>query len=198
MATIETVRSTIALMIDCETLALSPDAYITQVGICIADTATRTILMPAKNYWMSPANQKDRRIDFETVRFWMKQHPDVISGVFNAPKIGDREERISPVELWHILEVHVKAYPGLTVWASPAMSDLMWLKTLWGERGIPWKYSQERDMMTLYKELDRDGSLQPPANEKAHDGAADAAWQMEYLFNLLDLIRGQPSQGATS
>lgn len=185
MATVETTQSNVALMIDLETLALGSDAFITQFGMCVADFRTREYLVPPVNYWMSDANQEDRRIDFNTVRWWMGQDPKVAKGVFETP---EGTKRVSPRELFHIVEAAVKAHPGCTVWGSPAMFDLPLLSSLW--KGKPWKYNFERDMMTLYKILDRDGKLQPPKNDMAHDAAADAAWQMEYLFNLMDRVAG--------
>jgi hypothetical protein len=69
------------------------------------------------------------------------------------------------------------------VWASPAMFDLPILTSLWGGNK-PWSYSRERCLMTLRSHVDPRGELRPPENTKAHDGAADAEWQMNYLLAL--------------
>jgi len=196
MATVEKKPDgPIALMIDVETLALSPRAFVTQVGLCVANVETREYLKGPTNYWLSKHHQLERTIDFDTVRWWVKQDPKVIANVFEAPERpggtsmdGDRQDRVSPQELFHIVEALMKAHPGMTVWGSPAMFDLPLLTDLWGGRK-PWPYNFERDMMTLYKLLDPTGEWQPPDNTMGHDAAADAQWQMEYLFNLLALLR---------
>lgn len=190
MATIEQqLASPVALMVDIETLSLRPDAFVTQVGICVTNTETREYLKPPTNYWMSDVWQQDRRIDFSTVRWWMAQDRTVAAGVFNAPPRPDgREDRVSPRELFHVIETTVKTYEGITVWGSPAMFDLPVLTSLWGGEK-PWKYNFERCMMTLYKLIDPTGALQPPENGKGHDAATDAHWQMEYLLNLLEKLR---------
>jgi hypothetical protein len=189
MATIETIHSSVAVMIDLETLALQPRAYVTQVGICIADTKTREYFLKPTNFWMHDEDvaQEDRLIDISTVRFWMgqaAQHPETALGVFNCP---EGTQPIYACELFRYFDEVMKAHPNCMVWASPGMFDLAMLTDLWGSK--PWKYSQERDMMTLYKLLDPDGIHRPEPNGKEHDAASDAGWQMEYLFELLDLLR---------
>lgn len=189
MATIETVHSPIAMMIDIETLGLTPHSYVTQIGICIANTKTREYLLQPVNFWMLPEDvaQEHRDIDPNTVGFWIKQtveKPHVAMGVFFPP---EGTERVPACEVFNHIKRLIDGQEGLTVWASPAMFDLSMLTDLWGSK--PWSYKQERDMMTLYKLLDPNGDWAPPENEAVHDAAADARWQMEYLFNLLDLLR---------
>lgn len=184
MATVEKQPDgPIAMMIDCETLGLGSDVFVTQVGICIANTETREYLYPPTNFYPT-IGQDHRRIDFNTVRWWVKQDPKVIASVFETP---EGHKRCTPKELFDAIKAAVDAHPGITVWGSPAMFDLPLLSHLWEAK--PWKYNFERDMMTLYKLLDPKGELQPPNNGMGHDAAADAHWQMEYLFKLLDRVR---------
>lgn len=184
MATIEKQPDgPIAMMIDCETLGLGSDVFVTQVGICIANVQTREYLYPPTNFYPT-IGQETRRIDFNTVRWWMGQDPKVIKSVFEVP---EGHKRCTPIELFNAISAAVIAHPGVTIWASPAMFDLPLLSHLW--QGKPWRYNMERDMMTLYKLLDPYGELQPPPNDMGHDAAADAHWQMEYLFNLKARLR---------
>lgn len=184
MATKETVFSPIALMLDAETLALTPNAFVTQVGLCVANTITREYRLEPINFWITNTGQEKRVIDIETVRFWMQQDREVAAGVFNSPV----DKRVTPKELFDYLQSLCSGIDGITVWASPSVFDLPLLQSLFG--GVkPWSYRAERDMVTLYKLLDPEGTWQPEENLKAHDAAADAKWQMEYLFNLLALLR---------
>lgn len=185
MASIETTQSDIALMIDNETLALGPDAYLTQVGLIVVDTRNGDILVGPEGFWLTTVGQESRKIDPDTVRWWLTQDPNVIQSVF-APQHG--MPRTTPGELFDRIKDLVQLHPGMTVWASPAMFDLAQLTHLWEGRK-PWKYNQERDMMTLYKLLDPQGKLQPAANDMGHNAVEDAKWQAEYLVALLRRLR---------
>lgn len=174
----------IAMMIDIETLSLLPDAFVTQVGVCVSDTATREILVAPTNFWLTDDSQVGRRMDISTVRWWVGQDAKVAAGVFNTP---EGHSRCTPAELFDYFKALVVKYPGMTVWAGPAMFDLPILTTLWGSK--PWHFRSERDLTTLRELVDPERSLVPPENDAHHDAAADASWQMAYLHNLLDAYR---------
>lgn len=169
--------TTTALMIDIETLALTPDAVVLQIGYCVADLDTRTYHVQPTSIHLDPYYQNKRAIDFGTLQWWMKQDRAVADTVFSSEV---QRTWVSSAE--DEFEDLVRKYPDMTVWASPAMFDLPILTSLWGDK--PWKYNMERDMMTFRKLMDPDGLLKPPDNTRAHDAAADAHWQMEYLMNL--------------
>lgn len=173
----------LAMMIDIETLSLRPDAFVAQVGVCVANVVTREYLLAPTNCWLTDEGQEARRIDPSTVRWWMTQDRTVAHGVFESP-----EQRNSPRALFELLAKWAGAYPEMTVWASPAMFDLPILFSLWEGRK-PWVYNMERCLMTLYKVLDPQKALEPLQRGPAHDAAADAEGQMEYLLNLLSWQR---------
>jgi hypothetical protein len=180
----DTNRSTVALMLDVETLATTPDAHVVQVGWCVGNWATREILVHPQTRWMT--DEPRGRFDPETARWWLTQDPAVIRRVF----LTDEDRRTTVHKLRHELSLAVEHY-GCDVWASPAMFDLPIINSLFMRAGLSraWKYNAERDMMTLYKLVDPEGKLQPPDNEMAHDAGYDALWQLQYLFNLMDSLR---------
>jgi len=182
---VEQVFSDRALMIDNETFALGPNAYLTQVGLCVANLRTREYEIPPTNFWMTQAGQEGRIIDVETVAWWVQQKPEISHGVLMVP---EGTERTHPDVLFQRIKEIVDKEEGTTVWASPAMFDLAQLTSLWDGRK-PWKYNMERDMMTLYKLIDPQGVLAPPENDSAHNAGADAGWQMECLFNLMHHLK---------
>lgn len=182
MTPVEPSDRNVAMMLDIETLALTPDAYVTQIGVCVADLDTREYLFEPTNFWTD--SQQNGRIDINTVGWWMQQDRNVAASVFD-PKAKRTDAAGIFVMLEHLYETH-----ECTVWASPAMFDLPIL-TRFFDNQKPWKYNDERDMMTLYKLLDPTGTNAPPPNEKAHDAAADAKWQMEYLFRLHNMLRNR-------
>lgn len=182
---------TIALMIDIETLSLRPDAYVTQVGYCVANLDTGEYLAHPTAVWLGDVGQYDRHKDTATIRWWMQQDKDVAAGVFGS----DDTVRLHPFNLFDDLAAHITEGGVEEVWASPAMFDLPILTGLWD--GLkPWKYNQERCMMTLYKRIDPHGVLAPPSRENHHDAAADALWQMEYLTRLHGFMRDNAMRAA--
>lgn len=181
---------TIAMMIDIETLSLRPDAYVTQVGYCVTDLDTGRYLIEPMNVWLEDHDQRKRHKDISTIQWWMNQDRKVVASVFN-----DAASRTPSWELYHNLEADIEKYEVTEVWASPAMFDLPILTSLW-DGAKPWKYNQERCLMTFYKLMDPNGLLLPPPNDMYHDAAADAKWQMHYLINLHQKFRGNANGGS--
>lgn len=175
MTPVEPTERNVAMMLDIETLALSTDAYVTQIGVCVADLDTREYLVDPVNFW--PNIGTGGKIDYSTVSWWMQQDRKVAESVFSKDAMRSSPDAIF-AELRELYLEH-----KCTVWGSPAMFDLPIMTNFFGNKK-PWKYNDERDMMTLYKLLDPRGSIAPPPNEMAHNAAADAKWQMEYLFRL--------------
>jgi hypothetical protein len=181
MTPVEPGRPNNAMMLDIETLGLGTNSYVTQIGVCVANLDTREYLIKPRNIWTQD-DQPAGKIDFGTVSWWMQQDRKVAESVFDP-----KAERMPADHIFTLLKTMVDEY-RCTVWGSPAMFDLPILTNFFGNRK-PWKYNVERDMMTLYKLLDPTGAMAPPKNEMAHDGAADAQWQMEYLFTLAARLR---------
>lgn len=164
-----------ALMIDNETLSKRPDAYLLQVGIGMVDLDTGNMLFPPTNFWLNDKDQVGRHVDPGTVRWWLKQKPEVVASVANPVPAN-----IAPASvLW---DKFLDLKPD-TVWAAPAAFDLPQIKSLFGDR-TPWDYKQQRCLSTLWRTLDPDKKLAPPDNHLQHNAAADVDWQMRYLVNL--------------
>lgn len=166
------------MMIDIETLSLRPEAAVTQIGLCLYDFSTGKYLVEPFNWNLDVRAQPGRDIDFETLQWWMRQSDAARDAVF-SPAV-----RMSPQESFEGMVGVMRLHQPDEVWASPAMFDLPILTSLWGGRK-PWVYNQERCMMTLYKVRDPNGALRPPPAGTAHKASDDAAWQMQYLINLL-------------
>jgi hypothetical protein len=165
------------MMLDIETLSLRPDAAVTQIGWCVVNLDTGGVV--EFNSAQVKVDTFDRHVDFDTVKWWMKQDKKVAESVFEL----ENNDRDHAMEVFYRLKTIVDAHPDITVWGSPAMFDLPVLTSLWG--GLkPWRYNYERDMMTLYKTFDPEGALKPPPNEMGHDAKWDAVWQASYLVLL--------------
>lgn len=172
--------SGLALMIDIETLSLAPNAYVLQVGYCLADCRTKEYEILPTNVLLSDKGQENRSKDFNTISWWIHQDQKISHEVFSS------KNRINKDELFSLLNNICNIYPNLTVWASPAMFDLPILTSLFDNRK-PWNYKQERDLLTVSALFDPNQTLIPKWNKNQHDAASDAKWQLEYLFNLSPL-----------
>lgn len=169
----------IALMVDCETLSLAPNALILQVGVCKADLDTGEIIVPAKNFWLSQQDQADRDVSASTQAWWQAQAEHVQRAVFG----DDSTPRTSREQLAADLADLAKDCSG--VWSWRPTADMVWIKTLLGT--TPWSYKIQYDLATIGAMLDPTKALAPPDNQMGHDGAADADWQMQYLIRLWQL-----------
>lgn len=173
----------IAMMIDIETLSLRPNAYVTQVGFCVANLDMGQCLKEPVG-WLMNDDQPNSHKDINTIRWWLNQSDEVAALVFGS----EDSLRIDASTLFYTIEAAIATIGVTEVWASPAMFDLPILTNLWGGKK-PWSYDQERCMMTLRKRIDPEGVLAPPPNTRHHDAAADAEWQMHYLIALHQYLR---------
>ncbi len=162
-------------MFDLETLSVMPDAAVVQIGLVIGDPVTGNVAHEQRIPLTLDAQRK-RRVDHNTLCWWMAQAEDVRSSVFV-------ESGFTPMQALTLVEDAFGEYAPEEVWAGPAMFDLPILTSLWGRK--PWAYWMERDLSTLRRHVDPRGMRKPPANDKAHDALADALWQFHYLSALL-------------
>lgn len=163
------------MMVDIETLALSTDALVLQVGFCIFDFENVDMRFMA-NYNMDRNLQENRAIDYSTVAWWAFQHLEARESVFAPSKthtIG---------ELWDLMEPWAKEVDG--VWANSPQFDLAILKSLFGGK-TPWNFRQERDFRTMVKQLDPTGAKKPEKT-LGHIALVDALWQAKYLKAVME------------
>lgn len=172
----------LALMLDVETLSLRPDAFVVQVGYCMADLndPERRFAVEPHAVPMNYEAQTGRHVDPYTVHWWMQQAKEAQQSVFSERALRF-ENAWTPQELLMTLE-SLTAPEHVTVWASPAAFDLPIITSLCGKK--PWHYRKERCLQTLGRTLDPQGKLMPPDTPIKHDAAQDAAWQLRYLLNL--------------
>lgn len=165
-----------ALMIDTETLGLRPDSVVLQVAAAVMDLETGEVL-DSFDAQLSDDEQRERYIDVGTVRWWMQQDRAVADSVFK-PR--------TPLPLAALRSRLAMLGSGAEVWANPSTFDIPLLENLL--LGVPgpklWAYNKVRCLKTAASILDPDGTLKPPANDAAHNAAADVRWQLQYLRNM--------------
>jgi hypothetical protein len=172
------------LMLDCETLALTPDAVVTQIGAVFFDLQYPEAAAHGQTWWPDLAEQAGRRIDVNTVMWWMQQSDHARKSLIVAPHKREKKREIL-AHLTKLMTVHNVE----TVWAKPAMFDLPLLTDYFGAK--PWSHRVERDMQTIVRMYDPEGKLAPAGDpDKAHDAAYDALWQCQYLERIYGLVGG--------
>lgn len=175
-----------ALMIDIETLGLNPVCAVHQIGYCAANLRTGEYLLEPTNLYVAPINGS--LMDFDTVCWWMRQSASARAAVF--PEDVDRMTTSGAFQSLQLAYEQLGGKEaGVTVWASPAMFDLLMLTVSFARarpdlrEAKPWPYYMERDLMTLYKMLDPEKKLKP-TNPVEHDAASDAKAQMDHLIAI--------------
>lgn len=160
------------VMIDIETLGISTDALVLQIGACQFDPTTQQVgaKMKLNLYGMEQAH---RKIDFATAKWWMEQDRVIAHEVFNKP---DTTLAVAKQMLKDF------TYNADRIWANPPSFDLAILHSLFEDH--LWSYRKERCFRTMREEHDHNGKLKPPANLAKHDALADAVWQASYLINI--------------
>ena len=141
------------IMVDLETMATTPDALIWQIGACAFDPETGVVDDECSfSMFPDPNGQQGRRIDADTVAWWMRQ-PDEARLRFGDPDVHrvDLEFALAELERWARFQlVYRDADPF--VWSHGAPFDLPILKHAMAAAGLTpwWRHWHERDTRTLF------------------------------------------------
>lgn len=166
------------VMIDIETLSLTPNAVILSIGAVYLDSAL--------DFYVEVAieSQKYRHIEPSTLKWWANQSmPVPLKGL---------------VSIKDALELFSAFITGADeFWAKGPQFDFAVLEHAFAEYGIsnPWKYNQVRDLRTL-KGLYPDKIWAP--NPSEHNALADAKYQAAILQQLLGEIHGTTGNSTVS
>ena len=163
------------LMVDMETLAVTPDATILSIGAVHFDphgTGYTDSLYFKVN--LDDQHQLGRSIDPNTIDWWSKQDPVVMEEAFSE---NDRIP-IGPA----LNRFHKFAWGCDAFWSHGATFDLVILENLYRQLkgNLPWQYWQLRDTRTLF-DLGFDPEM--PQDSK-HDALQDAIRQSIGVQNI--------------
>lgn len=167
----------IRAMIDIETLATSPDAVVTSIGI--AHFGVKVLKAVS---WELDYSRDTGEIDPVTLRWWLSQE----RAVLDRNLLGSEDPATAAREI-------VECLAGVKeVWANAPTFDCVILRNWFKRLGVacPWRFRQERCMRTMYQ-LGRDrGVVFPRNNEAKHDAVSDATSQANHLLHLEDALWG--------
>jgi len=172
-----------ALMVDLETLAVSPDAVVLSLGAVhfnpwgngYGDKLSFRINIDDQDLL-------GREVDPNTVEWWSKQDPVVMEEAFSP------DDRIPLEEAME--KFHKFAWGCDTFWAHGATFDLVILENIMKQlkRPFPWSYWQLRDTRTLF-DLGYDPDM-PKGG--LHDALQDAIRQAVGVQNIYAKMKIRP------
>lgn len=166
------------VMIDLETLDITPDAHILSIGACTMDEA---------NTFYSTVNVQDRSISVDTVAWWAKQNKEA-QKIFNDCAEADRnlEDVLRAFKTW-LYEIK-----PTTIWSHGATFDVVILDNAFRQYGIetPWKYWSCRDTRTLIgvSEAIMGDAFKPHRVGVHHNALDDALFQAKWMWNIQEFL----------
>lgn len=163
------------LMVDLETLAVSPNAVVLSLGAVHFDPFGKNHL--DEIYFRIDLDDQDklgREIDPNTLDWWAKQDPAIMEEAFNPT---GRLSLIDAVEQFHKFAWGCDAF-----WSHGSTFDLVIIENIYRQlsKPVPWQYWQLRDTRTIF-DLGHDPEM---PKESKHDALADAIRQSIGVQNV--------------
>jgi len=177
------------VMIDLETMALTVDAAVVQIGAVVFDPESGQL---GSELSLHVQLDQGRRIDADTVLWWMRQE-----GARTALLAGQAEAKPLPQALLGF-DFWLQTRTPLTVWSHGATFDLPILEHCY--RGqqlrVPWGYRAARDTRTVFDlaGVSADGAVDALVGplvegELKHDALVDARRQARAVCEAVRRIR---------
>ena len=163
------------LMVDLETLAVSPDALVLSLGAVHFDPYSDEIMDTL--YFKIDIDDQDRlgrEVDPNTVEWWSRQDPKIMEEAFS---IDNRVPLTEAIDRFHKF-----AWGCTAFWSHGATFDLVILEDIYRQLNKPlsWNFWQLRDTRTLF-DLGFDANM--PKDSK-HDALQDAIRQAIGVQNV--------------
>ena len=172
------------LMVDMETLAVTPNAVVLSLGAVHFDPHqtgyTDSIYFKID---LDDQDKLNREIDPNTIDWWAKQDPAIMEEAFSP------EGRIPLADAMD--QFHKFAWGCDAFWSHGATFDLVILENIMRQlrRPLPWNYWQLRDTRTIF-DLGFDPDM--PQGSK-HDALQDAIRQAVGVQNIYAKLKIRPN-----
>ncbi len=170
------------LMIDIETLSNRPGPVIVQIGWAYKTPKGRKIVdSGCINVDPVTCRALGGGITLSTIEWW------ITKGGAKAYKTTLKKRRTIEQALTEMDAVFKKCKPS-TVWGNSPSFDLDALRFYYSalKRDVPWVFRNERDYRTLRELYGHTSDM--PKTTIAHNGEADARWQLEHLIGIMEFI----------
>jgi len=168
------------LMVDMETMAVSPSAVVLSLGAVHFDPHSDDI--GDTLYFKIDLDDQDklnREIDPNTIEWWSKQDPKIMEEAFSP---NDRISLSNAIDRFHKFAWGCDAF-----WSHGATFDLVILENIYKQLGkpLPWNYWQLRDTRTLFDIGFK--AVMPQAGK--HDALQDAIRQAKGVQSVFEQLR---------
>lgn len=184
----ETVNNDpVDVMLDIETMALTPDALILSIG-AVCFTPRHPHLVFGDTFLMVPSFMgqvlNGRRIDPDTQKWWGDPEREAAAEHWMCPAQPNTLAAVL-VKLSDFIRINKPE----RVWANGAVFDIGILEHAYRSKGlvIPWKYNQVRDSRTIRQEIPMLAErtvteTYVPVGEPAHHPITDCKVQIKDLW----------------
>jgi exodeoxyribonuclease VIII len=164
-------------MLDIETLGQLPNAPVVSVAVVAFKPGKET---QWEMLWiLDPEDQRERKADFDTIRWWMTQKPEAAAHWVHP------QERLPTLTALKELKWMASSSSGLSWeqaiwWGNSPNFDETIMTGLYREFSIapPWKFREWRDIRTI-REFLKDKTF--PRNPNLHNPLADCKAQIEVV-----------------
>ena len=129
------------LMIDIETLGITPQAPVFSIGAVLFEIETGEIVNTFRAFIDLNEAMMGRRPDGDTIKWWMEQSPEA-----QREMGGHQSMRMALTRLCDFSNVPIDG-----VWSNGSCFDIVILEDLFRqyEMDAPWKFHQIKDMRTI-------------------------------------------------
>jgi hypothetical protein len=172
------------LSIDIETLGVSANAVIIQIGVVEFNTDTVSIGDSFVLYPGLREQYEDRRVvDVDTIKWWTKTDPALFGNILNSKTSSRSEVRTRMIDVMT---------PARSYWFKHPMFDMSILNSAYdlGPRLRvldPRSYRKIKDISTLAPAL---GVPEPEFVGSVHDALSDALHQAKWVIECFSKIQG--------
>jgi exodeoxyribonuclease VIII len=165
-------------MVDIETLSIDSNDIIIAIGAVQFDLKRKSII--STFYKIINPTEKDGVIDFDTIKWWMRQE-DSVRSIFNAPGNSLKEVLLSLTDFF-LFDYNQET---IRVWGNGASFDNVILANAYKRCGLkkPWSYNGDmcyRTIKSLYPhvKIKREGDH--------HNALDDAISQTKHLIDIYE------------
>lgn len=177
------------VMIDLETLGTGIDAHILSIGAVLFDPVSG-LMGPEFSVKMTKRSQPFRRIDSDTVYWWMGQPQEARDRIFAPPAEGVNSTAVDLdvglTRLVEFLKDHIPRRDDRVVWAWGVMFDIGILQDAMSRMAweIPWSFRNVSCCRTLQNLLP---GFQSPAKREGvmHDAVDDCKNQIRWVTTAI-------------
>lgn len=185
-----------SVMIDIETLGITPDTVVLTVGMVKFDPTSLDEPFDGVHIKINPKEQKEtgRVINRETLEWWSKQDPEVRDAAFSPEGQSSVKKALEQIqEYFKVLDSQDHNQGSIyirDVWGQGYGFDMTILNSLFRAFGMeaPWKFYQERDSRTWFDLMP--GDPRPKEGKlQLHNALSDAYYQAMGVQTVNKYIR---------